>query len=935
MQTIDQLFASLRGSTASIGSAGSGAAPTATADDCYFQLTGEPPAMAVNIVDRAGKVIDCSYEYAHGPIREALRALASIREHQAHTFSWDCAAGSDQVLIAEHDYLLGLLARSSRLVNARMQGLSLVETLAKVQLRLSDNESHYAAQLCLQTEDQTFTDFTMLSPAYAVAEAQRILPVAPLGPQFARLQMFAVTLDKHELEKYMTLLFSTFENVTPVLEGYQLVSGALRHAKACVIFEDIDNVGCLKLRVSSCLDGYEPDFCEDYGITRAAVINTLERRIIVSDVMYQDNSDCLRSIRRALKKTTGKDNNGFFQEDNFFLIETETVEPFLAEALPTLLSQYQCYGAEHLQRYKLRTSRPKLKMKSISSGIGFLQTEVQLEFGDQSISLEKALRYLRTQTYIPLNDGSRALINSDYIRKLERLFHSKGKTMQISFFDLPFLDELIEQNERHKIDGLDSVTAIFHQLTTPRKFDPPPINAQLRPYQQTGYEWLRRLHAAGLGGCLADDMGLGKTVQALALLRATVSDDSLSSLIVMPKSLLFNWQNEIARFTPELTCHIYHGSGRDLEAARQAKLILTTYATLRSDIEQLKDLPFNYLVLDESQNIKNPASQASKAVLLLQSRYRLALSGTPVENNLSELYSLFRVLNPSMFGSLAAFNRDYAGPISRDNDKQAMADLRAKIAPFILRRSKRQVLQELPDKVEQVQYVQMSDAQAALYENRRRFYQALVNDSIASDGLKNSQFMLLQAFTELRQLASTPESKTDNAIVSPKREMVVAEIIEAAGNGHKSLLFANFIGALEGLSEDLEAAGVKHLVMTGATGDRESLVRRFQNDDSIKVFLLTLKTGGVGLNLTAAEYVFIYDPWWNRAAETQAIDRCHRIGQKNTVFTYKMVMRNTIEEKILLLQQRKRDLCDNLIGADHAALQTLSEDDIRFALGEE
>ena len=361
--------------------------------------------------------------------------------------------------------------------------------------------------------------------------------------------------------------------------------------------------------------------------------------------------------------------------------------------------------------------------------------------------------------------------------------------------------------------------------------------------------------------------------------------------------------------------------------------MLTTYGTVRADIEELQEVRFHYLVLDESQNTKNPGSQVAQAVLLLKGKYRLALSGTPVENNLTELYSLFRFLNPSMFGTLTDFNCDYNVPISKGDDREAMLELRAKIAPFILRRTKEEVLTELPDKVEQVLYVDMSTEQAALYESRRRFYRDLIDNEVEENGLAKSQFMVLQAFTELRQLASTPESRTEGTVLSAKRELVINELLEATANGHKCLVFASFLGALDSLSDDLNEAGIEHLTMTGAKRDREALVQRFQNDDSVCVFLMTLKTGGVGLNLTAADYVFIYDPWWNRAAETQAIDRTHRIGQKNRVFTYKLVTRKTIEEKMLLLQERKSEILENLVGASSASLKAFSLEDIQFALG--
>jgi SNF2 family DNA or RNA helicase len=339
-------------------------------------------------------------------------------------------------------------------------------------------------------------------------------------------------------------------------------------------------------------------------------------------------------------------------------------------------------------------------------------------------------------------------------------------------------------------------------------------------------------------------------------------------------------------------------------------------------------------VLDESQNIKNLNSQSTKAVMLLNSEHRLALSGTPIENNLGELYSLFRFLNPSMFGSVERFNKYYGTPIQKENDKAALNELKKKIYPFILRRLKKDVLKDLPDKTEQILYVDMSPEQKTFYEERRKFFYNTVKTQIKENGIAKSQFSILQSLSELRQIASIPESKSDNNIISPKREILMESIVDATANNHKVLVFANYLHALDCISQELNTNGIDYLLMTGATRDRKSLVEKFQNDDTCKVFLMTLKTGGIGLNLTAADYIFIFDPWWNIAAENQAIDRSHRIGQDKKVFSYKLITRGTIEEKILELQHIKKELFDNLISSDGASIKSLDEKDVEFILGE-
>ena len=405
------------------------------------------------------------------------------------------------------------------------------------------------------------------------------------------------------------------------------------------------------------------------------------------------------------------------------------------------------------------------------------------------------------------------------------------------------------------------------------------------------------------------------------------------SLVVMPRSLLFNWQDELNKFAPSLSVYTYYGHGRNLKEALSHQVVLTTYAMVRNDAEAFSREQFYYVILDESQNIKTINAQTTQAVFLLKARHRLALSGTPVENNLTELYSLFRFLNPTMFGSLSDFNEQYTYPIQRENDKEALESLRRKIFPFLLRRLKRDVLKELPDRTEQTLYVEMEKAQADFYEQRRRYYYRQVKENIATEGIQKSQFIMFQALSELRRIASVPESLTDDKITSPKLNLLLETVCEAVTNRHKVVIFFNFIAGLELAGECLEKEGIDFASMTGSTHDRRSVVERFQNDPQCMVLLMTLKTGGVGLNLTAADTVFIFEPWWNKAAEEQAINRLHRYGQTAKVLSYSLITKGTIEEKILQLQQQKSALFNELIGSDSALSKHLTEEDINYILG--
>ncbi|MCR4958213.1 MAG: DEAD/DEAH box helicase [Prevotella sp.] len=407
-----------------------------------------------------------------------------------------------------------------------------------------------------------------------------------------------------------------------------------------------------------------------------------------------------------------------------------------------------------------------------------------------------------------------------------------------------------------------------------------------------------------------------------------------ASLIVMPRSLLFNWQDELKKFAPQLTYYTYYGAQRNLEEAMKQQLILTTYALVRNDIEQFRQQHFHYIILDESQNIKNLQSQTTQAIFLLNGAHRLALSGTPIENNLTELYSLYRFLNPAMLGTAEDFNRQYATPIQHQADKEATESLRRKIFPFMLRRLKKDVLKELPDRTEQTLYVEMEPSHAQFYEERRSYYEQAIQSSIKAQGLEKSQMMMFQALSELRRIASVPESLSDGAIASPKIPLLCEQVEEAVAGGHKVVIFFNFIAGIELVGERLTELGIDYTTMTGSTRDRRAVIERFQNDSGCRALLMTLKTGGVGLNLTVADTVYIFEPWWNKAAEEQAINRLHRIGQKAKVLSFALITRDTIEEKIRLLQQQKQDLADSLITGDAAITKRLTEEDIKYIFGQ-
>ncbi|MEK7812835.1 MAG: SNF2-related protein, partial [Candidatus Desantisbacteria bacterium] len=912
---------------------------TETASAVFFQLNRDEKGAYVTVVNGSGKESLASYEHYNGHVRELLKAIENIRDKNSFRIDWENP--ENRVYLAEHEYIIWQLQHCSNLVlpghksvRFASSSTSASETaMAKIIVCLDEKNGMINSRIVSSIQGDTFGSFSFLTEAFILVK-DTIYQVQPMGENFNSLSTFNTTFLPINLEKYLSLVYSYFENISISYNDYKPITGEPKQTRPTIIFEKVDVDNSLYLRISTSLPGFDAEFFDSYDISRIVLLNELEKKIVVSDLIGEEIYDCFTEIDKLLKryKKLLKDKNDFFFEDNLFIIEESLAREFVYKELPNLIANFAILGAERLKSYRIKAVTPTLNL-SMSHGIDFLEGDVTLEIEGENISLFDALNQYKKSSYIELSDGSHAIINAGYLNKLQRIFKKHKKNARISFFDLPIIEELIDEKVAQA--SFKRSREIFMGFNTLKEtqLDLPPINGDLREYQKHGYKWIKYLQQHSLGGCLADDMGLGKTIQAIALLASIYPDEKKPSLILMPKTLLFNWANELERFSPQLSYSIHHGSNRSLSEAKKGQIILTTYATMRNDIEEFKEEEFYYIILDESQNIKNLNSQVSKAVMILNSNHRLALSGTPIENNLGELYALFRFLNPSMFGSIDDFNQFYTSPIQRDGDKDAMHELKKKIYPFILRRVKKDVLQDLPDKVEQTLFVEMSPEQKTFYEQRRRFYHQAVKSQIAQNGITKSQFFILQALSELRQIASIPESKTDDRIISPKREVIMENILDIIANGHKVLVFANFTNVLDCLAQDMEREGIDYLLMTGATRDRKTLVEQFQNDETYKVFLMTLKTGGIGLNLTAADYIFIFDPWWNKSAENQAIDRAHRIGQDKTVFSYKLITKDTIEEKMLQLQGLKSELFENLISTDGASIKSLDEKDVEFVLG--
>ncbi|OFY64545.1 MAG: hypothetical protein A3H98_01095 [Bacteroidetes bacterium RIFCSPLOWO2_02_FULL_36_8] len=466
---------------------------------------------------------------------------------------------------------------------------------------------------------------------------------------------------------------------------------------------------------------------------------------------------------------------------------------------------------------------------------------------------------------------------------------------------------------------------------------PDEFNGQLRHYQKTGYNWLHYLNSLKMGGFLADDMGLGKTVQTLAFLMSLYKEKEIknASLVIMPTSLIYNWEDEARKFTPALKVMKFTGPQRqkDPMVFHQHHVIFTTYGIVRMDHDFLKKYPFNYIILDESQAIKNFSSQISQAVKNLESANRIMLTGTPIENSTSDLWSQMEFANHGFLGNFKYFNSEFVIPIEKQKNQERSVELQKMIQPFILRRTKQQVEKELPEKFEQVLFNEMSEEQQIFYDEIKSGFRNQILKSIGEKGLAQSQFILLQGLTMLRQIVNHPRMLNEDYSGDSGKFNEVCEMIEnAMKEGHKVLIFSQFVKLLTILREHLDKSNIIYAYLDGNTQNRKSPVEKFQHDDAVKLFLISLKAGGLGLNLTAADYVFILDPWWNPAVEMQAINRAHRIGQDKTVFIYKFITKNSVEEKILNLQASKLKLAEDLIRTDDSIFRSLTEGDIREIL---
>ena len=579
----------------------------------------------------------------------------------------------------------------------------------------------------------------------------------------------------------------------------------------------------------------------------------------------------------------------------------------------------------------------------VTENIDWFDVNALIKFGSYKIPFAKIRKLLlQGKSEFELPNGEIAVIPDSWFVNYTEIFAFLEDNEKVH-------EEALMLKKHHIALAQELQSSNLVQLTMSRKLEklrdfsqiedfdlPSTFHGELRPYQKAGYNWLRFLNEYRFGGCLADDMGLGKTVQTLALLAHEKEvNPGATSLLVMPTSLIYNWELEAKKFTPNLNVLVYTGTQRIKDNTRFAKydLVLTSYGITRLDVDIFKGFYFNYVILDESQAIKNPGSIIAKAVCELNCRHKLILTGTPVENGTMDLWSQMNFINTGLLGNQNMFKKQFLLPIEKKNDMDKAAKLHAMIKPFIMRRLKTQVATDLPEKVINVKYSSMTESQEKAYEEIKSYYREKIVSELSVPGLKNQQFTLLRGLTQLRQIANHPRlTNKDYEGDSGKLEDVIHMLHETASEGHKVLVFSQFVRHLGIVREFLDQEGIKYAYLDGSTKDRQAQVKSFQEDESVKIFLISLKAGGVGLNLTKAEYVFLLDPWWNPAVEAQAIDRAHRIGQENKVIIYKFITRNSVEEKIMALQERKMALAGELISTEESFMKSLNKEDIEALL---
>ncbi len=820
------------------------------------------------------------------------------------------------------------------------QRLLFLDTPGRFEAALAQEGEDYAVHAGMQVEGERFStiksnlELVSSSPAWALA-GNHLLEVENPGA-LELIDYFPMRIPKEDVQEFRDEFLPKLAQRIPLSgDVFSWTEIDVPPVPRLILS---DNKRTLMAEMRFGYGDHEVEFAKDgdeltvRGVPGSWGMLRIHRDPEKESAFYQ----MLTGARYGLKRSVGALKDGMFE----LRARTHPLD-FLTRSIPLLIDAgFEIYGEENLKVGRINRARPTISL-NITSGIDWFDLDAVVSYGDQEVSLRDIRRALRRkEKYVKLADGSIGQIPEEWLERYKQLFDLAEETengLRVRDFHLTLVDQLLQdasatkvaaeyRRRRERLRGFEHIAP----QPVPRGF-----TGELRPYQKAGLDWMHFLHEYGFGGCLADDMGLGKTVEVLAFLQSLREQGQAQgpSLLVVPKSLLANWQREVERFTPELKVLEYFGVSRQKDAAvfDACDIVLTTYGTMLRDVDFLRGCAFDYAILDESQAIKNPMAQTSKAARLLQARHRLVMTGTPVENNIFELWSQFAFLNPGLLGSVDFFKKEFAAPVEKNGggDGSALQSLRKLVYPFILRRTKEQVAPELPARTERVLYVDLEPAQRKLYEHTRSYYRKSLMGLIEEEGMDQARMKILEGLLRLRQICIHPalvESGFKGKVA--KFETLIDTLNSLHAEGHKALVFSQFVKTLHMLEKELQARGLRYVYLDGQTNNRQEQVDRFQNEPDIPFFLISLKAGGVGLNLTAADYVINIDPWWNPAVEMQAADRAHRIGQDKPVFIYKLIARDTVEEKILQLQEKKKELVEQIISTEGSFFKSLTKEDV-------
>ncbi|WP_321346343.1 DEAD/DEAH box helicase [uncultured Draconibacterium sp.] len=823
------------------------------------------------------------------------------------------------------------------------------QTRYKLHIFLDENEMLLSARSVeVVTNDPCLLIYRDQLVAFEKLNAKKLMPF---------FEKDYVTVPNTIEDKYYNgFVLNTVRDYDVKAKGFEVVQASTGKKAVLSLENNLQYRPCLVLNFEYGDEKFLPDSAREIAVSVKKQNNSFIYYKTTRDFKWE------KTILKTIKKTGLVEDNGSYTLKGVSLLEPQNALYFFVNWLndkkPELEEKGIVVKQQQLEK-KFYTGSQKLELKTQTKGDWF-DVYAVVKFGEFSIPFIQLKKYILNDIReFELPNGEVAVLPEEWFARYKGLLpFGKQQGEHIKFEKHHFT---LLQNSIQEVDK--EVKQKYEKLVNAEKESPvlpSNLKAKLRNYQEEGFNWMYGLYRNGLGGCLADDMGLGKTLQTLTLLlklkrlkqeikihdpvdsngqRDLFADETKSetvvqpaSLIVVPTSLVHNWSNEIRKFTPALKVYQHVGTQRKKaeelgKVASYYDIIITTYGTVRNDIDKLRGTEFFYLILDESQSIKNSSSKTYKAVMDIKVRYKLVITGTPIENSLSDLWSQMNFLNPGMLGNLAFFRRTFITPIEKHANEEQMDKLQLMIRPFVLRRKKVEVAKDLPPLMEEVRVCPMVGEQQKLYEQEKSVIRNTILSTIEKEGLKKSQFVVLQGLTKLRQLANHPSLVDDDASErSGKFDEIFRMLSNLVAEKHKVLVFSSFVTHLELLESKIEEEKWKYSKLTGQTTKREKVIKAFQEDEENRIFLISLKAGGVGLNLTEADYVFIIDPWWNPAAENQAINRAHRIGQDKHVFVYRFITENSIEEKIQKLKDRKSSLADKFINSNNPFEQVTQEE---------